>query len=136
MQDIVRVGLISSVNREAGTARVYYPDREATTAELPLFSGWGETAFPEPGEQVAVIHLSNDTSSGVILGRFYDETALPQADIDYLKQLGKKAYMKDQEGQLVLHAENLALEDANGRITLSEILSLKERVEALEQREE
>lgn len=136
MQDIVRVGLISSVNREAGTARVYYPDREATTAELPLFSGWGETAFPAPGEQAAVIHLSNDTSSGIILGRFYDETAPPQAGVDYWKQLGIQAYMKEQGGQLVFHAKNLVLEDSNGRMTLAEILNLKARVETLEQRGE
>ena len=136
MQDIVRVGLISSVNRAAGTARVYYPDREATTAELPLFSGWGETAFPEPGEQVAVIHLSNDTSSGIILGRFYDETALPQAGVDYWKQLGKKAYVKEQGDQLELYAGDLVLEDSNGRMTLAEILNLKARIEALEQRGE
>lgn len=136
MQDIVRVGLISSVNRTAGTARVYYPDREATTAELPLFSGWGETAFPEPGDQVVVIHLSNDTSSGIILGCFYDETAAPQADVDYWKQLGKRAYIKEKDGQLVVYAGNLVLEDCNGRITLEEILNLKKRVEELEQRGE
>ena len=132
MQDIVRVGFISSVNQEAGTARIYYPDREATTAELPLFSGWGETAFPEPGEQVVVIHLSNDTSSGIVLGKFYDETAMPQPGAEYTKWLGKKAYIKVQNGGVTIHADNLILEDSNGKITLAEILRLKERVDALE----
>lgn len=134
MQDIVRVGFISSVSREAGTARVYYPDRGATTAELPLFSGWGETAFPEPGEQVAVIHLSNDTSSGVILGRFFDKTAVPQAHVEYMKQMGKKAGMRVEEGRLFLDADEIVLENSGGKMTLTELLNLRERVEALERK--
>lgn len=136
MQDVVRVGFISSVSREAGTARVYYPDRGATTAELPLFSGWGETAFPEPGEQVAVIHLSNDTSSGVILGRFFDETAVPKANVEYLKRMGKRAGLQAEDGKLLLYADELVLENAGGKITLTELLNLRERVEALEQKGE
>lgn len=134
--DVVRVGFVSSVNQEAGTARIYYPDRGATTAELPVFAGWGEAAFPSPGDQVVVLHLSNDTSSGVILGLFWSQEDVPPGDTEYWKRLGADGYLKSQKGQLVLHGKSLAFEDEGGSMALEEILQLKERVEALERRGE
>ena len=74
MEDIVRVGMVSSV--ENGMVRVYYPDREETTASLHLFAGNGEYSLPQVNDQVIVLHLSNDTSTAVVLGSFWSKQIL------------------------------------------------------------
>ena len=38
MEDVIRIGTISAVDTVNGTARVYYPDRGATSAPLQLFA--------------------------------------------------------------------------------------------------
>ena len=132
MQDIVRVGYISSVDPDTGMARVYYPDRDCTTAELPLFSGWGEEALPEVNDQVLVVHLSNDTSSGVILGKFYNQEERPGPGRDYYKQMGKSAFLSVEGGQLMVLADGVVLRDGSGMVSVSELIELERRVAALE----
>ncbi len=67
---LLRVGRISSIKYEDGTARVTYKDKDGcTTPELP-FLDFGLRP-PKIGEQVVVAHLSNSTARGVILGPFW-----------------------------------------------------------------
>ena len=93
MQDIARVGVVSSIEEDGGI-RIYYQDRDQTTAPMQLFAGRGEYAPPKIGDQVVVLHLSNDTSSGVVLGSFWSqEDALPKETL-YRKDLGEGAYVE------------------------------------------
>lgn len=135
MADIIRVGFISSVDAGTGTARVYYPDRESTTAPLQLFSFQTEYRLPEIGDQVVVAHLSNDTSSGIILGKFWSEADPPASGLDYYKQFGGESCGTLQNGRFTLQSEEIELRSSNGSITLSELISLRERVRALEEAE-
>ena len=73
---VLRIGKISTVNLKKGTARVTYEDRDgATTGEIP-FLAW--TCWrPKIGETVLVGHISNGTTSAVILGPFWNESCRP-----------------------------------------------------------
>lgn len=134
MQDVIRNGIISSVNSQNGTARVYYPERGSTTADFPLFAFWGEYKMPEIGEQVVVLHLSNDTSSGVILGKFWDDKNKPPEGLTYKRVMGDGAFEQFSGEQVLLRGPEIRFEHSGGSITLSELLALRGRVEALERR--
>lgn len=131
MQDIVRVGVVSSFEKD-GSIRIYYQDREQTTAPMQMFAGYGEYAPPQIGEQVLVLHLSNDTSTGVVLGGFWNqEDTLPQ-NVLYRKELGQGAYLEYGTGTVTIHGPEIRLENERGSMDLSEILELRTRVERLE----
>lgn len=67
--DTVRVGLVSSVNQDTGMVRVTYPDRDReVTPELPFFKMGNEYQMPEVNDMVLVLHLSNDSSMGIVMG--------------------------------------------------------------------
>lgn len=69
-QQLLRVGKISSINYENGTARVTYEDKDgSTTPEIP-FLAW-EFWMPKIEDQVLVGHLSNGSSRAVIIGPFW-----------------------------------------------------------------
>lgn len=73
---VLRVGKISSINYQNGTARVTYEDRDgATTGELP-FIAW-EYWMPRVADTVLVGHLTNGTASAVILGPFWHQNHRP-----------------------------------------------------------
>lgn len=135
MEDIVRVGIVSAVDLRTGTAQVYYPDRMSTTGYLHLFAFRAEFVPPNVGDQVVVVHLSNDTSSGVILGRFWGEADLPPTKMEYRKDYGADAYEALANGTYMLRAPEISLTGTAGSITLSELIKLRERVEAIEERE-
>lgn len=76
MPDLIRVGRISSINYEAGTARVLYTDRDnSVSTELPFLSY--EYFMPEVDDLVFVLHLPNGTENGLILGRAWNDTLRP-----------------------------------------------------------
>ena len=80
----VRVGRVSSINYEAGTVRVVYLDKsDKTTAELPVFCGMGEYQMPQINDAVLVLHLSNDSSIGIVMGRFWSAKNLSLIHIWY-----------------------------------------------------
>lgn len=102
----LRVGRISSINYEAGTARVLYMDKdEAVTRELPLLSF--EYCMPEVDDMVLVCHLPNGATAGVILGRFWSMKNMPPESGQglYRKDMSKeagKAMIRYHEGEGVL----------------------------------
>ena len=99
---------------------------------MQLFAGRGEYAPPKIGDQVVVLHLSNDTSSGVVLGSFWSqEDALPKETL-YRKDLGEGAYVEYREGTVIVHGPEIRLENANESMSLSELLELEKRVRRLE----
>lgn len=72
----IRIGRISALHYEAGTARIFYTDKnENTTAELPLLSA--EYFMPEVDDLVLVLHLPNGTEAGFVLGRFWSDINKP-----------------------------------------------------------
>ena len=90
--DTIRVGRISAINYNAGTARVVYADRDAeVTQEISFLDS--EYKMPEIGALVAVAHLSNGSAVGIILGRpWSDKHKPPESGAAlYRKDLGQTA---------------------------------------------
>ena len=104
------------------------------TPRRTLFRFGDEFNPPNVGDQVIVIHLSNDSSSGVILGKFWDETEPPKIKQGYRKGFGEGAYETAQTGVYTLHADEIILEGKSGSMTLSQIIELEKRVTDLEGR--
>lgn len=76
-KEIIRIGKVSAVDLAKGLVAVTYADRDSSvTAKLPMLSS--RYFMPEPGDQVLVIHLSNGTEAGVVIGRFYSDKNLPK----------------------------------------------------------
>ena len=66
MSDVIRVGFISAINYEQGTAQVVYKDRDDEVSPyLPLWSN--EYNVPEIDTLVYVVHLQNGSTKGMIL---------------------------------------------------------------------
>lgn len=134
MEDVIRVGIISAVDEKNGTARVYYPDRGSTTAPLQLFAFRKEYAPLKAGDQVLVLHLSNDTSSGIIMGRFWGSEEPPPQNVDYKKNFSENTYAELSDQVFTLYGTEIRLEGPEGSITLTKLLELERRVEELERR--
>lgn len=132
MKDVIRVGRISSINPEKGLVRVYYPDKDSTTSELPLFHFHREFKLPKVDDQVMVLHLSNDTSSGVVLGGFWNDIDQPPMEAEYRKDLEGDSYEMLQKGNFIIHSPQISLEGEAGIVTLSEILKMLIKLEELE----
>ena len=74
----IRIGKVSSVNYDDGLVRVTYPDKDdSTTTEIPVFSFTDEYKMPKVDSKVLVIHLSDGSSAGVVLGHFWDSGNKP-----------------------------------------------------------
>lgn len=74
--ETIRIGRVSALNYEAGTARIFYSDKNNnTTKELPLLCA--EYYMPEVDDLVMVCHLPNGTEAGIILGRYWTDVNRP-----------------------------------------------------------
>lgn len=83
----IRVGKISSVDYPSGTVRVVYEDQDdAVTRPIPLLSF--EYLMPEVDDMVLVLHLSNGTEAGIVIGRPWSDRRVPPEN-------GKGLYRKD-----------------------------------------
>lgn len=133
----IRVGKVSSIDYAAGAARIAYPDRSSTdTATLPIFCGMGEYQMPKVDDQVLVLHLSNDSSTGVVMGRFWSAKTVPTQGVPgtYRKDLndGGTAYIQMQDtGPLTIHADNIVFSGAAGSITLADLIAMKRKLDTL-----
>lgn len=109
----IRMGFINSYNKETGMATIYYPDRNhEVTTEMPVLAPFGLLQQFEKEDPVFVLHLSNGTEAGVVLGGYSIDGDVPAA-------------MVSTDGS------NLILKDQSGSTTLGSILS---RLTALERR--
>ena len=116
----IRVGKISSVDYESGMVRVVYEDQDdAVTRPIPLLSF--EYLMPEVDDMVLVLHLSNGTEMGVVMGRPWSEQRVPPENgkgfyrKDFHNEAGK-AYLRfaEQENEtMTLHVKNLIIEAEN-----------------------
>ena len=76
MKGEIRLGKISSIDYAKGMARVVYHEKDDDVTRLiPLLSH--EYKMPPVGSQVLVVHLSNGTEAGVVLGRPWSEKNVP-----------------------------------------------------------
>ena len=128
----IRVGKISSVDYTSGTVRVVYEDQDdAVTRPIPLLSF--EYLMPEVDDMVLVLHLSNGTEAGVVIGRPWSDQRVPPESgqglyrKDFHNEVGK-AFLRFSEKDnetMTLHVKNLVIEaekdivlDATGNVTI------------------
>ena len=86
----VRLGKVSDVDHAAGMARVVYHEKDGdVTRMIPILSTVfsGVYSMPEVGDQVLVLHLSNGTEAGVVLGRPWSEKNKPPEGAEKLYRL-------------------------------------------------
>lgn len=113
----IRVGRVSSINYEAGMARVTYRDKDDTvTCEFPILTNNDEYRMPQVGQDVVVAHLSNGSSRGAIIGTLWNQKYVPyEAGKElYRKELSRKkdaAYIRysDETGEYLIKVANLHL---------------------------
>lgn len=88
MDDIIRIGTVSSVDLEKGMVSVLYEDRDGKVTQLlPFLAPGGEYKMPDIGAKVLVAHLSNGGEMGIVLGPFWNEGNIPGTRATYHKEL-------------------------------------------------
>ena len=132
MDDLIRVGFVSTVDTKTGMVQIYYLERMQTTAKLHLFSMNGEYKTPDIGEQMLVLHLPDDPGSGVVLGCVWGSGAPLQEGVSYRKEFASDAYEHIKDGVYTLRAKEILFETEEGSISMSEIMDLRRRVKRLE----
>ena len=115
-KDINRIGKISSINYQKGTARITYEDKSDSTTAMFSFLAW-QYWMPKVGDQVLVAHLSNGSCSAVILGPVWHDGHRPPEGFeglyrkDYNHQAGlaferydakEKAYSEEVTGTITI----------------------------------
>ena len=110
-----RIGTVSSVDPETGMVQVLYRDRDGeVTQPLPYATFNDEFRMPFPGARVLVLHLSNGSGAGVVLGTYWHRDNPAGAPGVYHKDLGGGAYL-DYDGEtLTIAAEHIRLASLNG----------------------
>lgn len=129
MNDVIRIGKVSSVDYEKGMVSVYYEDRTAmVTSIMPVLSN-GRYKMPKIGESILVAHLSNGTNAAVVLGTVFNDANVP-------KSSGQNVYYEELSDNTMISSDgiDITLKAAAGSINVSTILNLIKRVEALERR--
>ena len=81
--DVIRMGYVSSFDEGTGMASVYYPDRDpnAATSKMPVFLPFGAGQKLKKDDAILVVHLSNGSEVGIVLGTFAQEGEAPGTSI-------------------------------------------------------
>lgn len=90
MGNEIRLGKVSAVDHPAGMVRVVYHEKDDdVTRMIPILSTVfsGVYSMPEVGDQVLVLHLSNGTEAGVVLGRPWSGKTKPPEGAEKLYRL-------------------------------------------------
>lgn len=129
MNDVIRIGKVSSIDYEKGMISVYYEDRTAmVTSTMPVLSN-GRYKMPKVGESILVAHLSNGTNAAVVLGTVFN-------DVNFPKMSGQNVYYEEMSDNTMISSDgaDITLKISAGSINVSTLLNLIKRVEALERR--
>ena len=116
----IRLGKISSIDYAKGMARVVYHEKDDDVTRLiPLLSH--EYKMPPVGSQVLVVHLSNGTEAGVVLGRPWSEKNKPPEGSKglYRKDLARspgEAMIRYKDGTMTIKTAKLVID---GTVTVS-----------------
>ncbi len=140
----IRIGKVSSVDYEKGMMRITYRDKdESVTVDFAMLNYNDEYRMPQVGQQVAVAHMSNGSSRGVILGEVWNKKNLPhEAGKDlYRKDLSRRkdaAYIRydDESGEYLVKAANLHINGVNKTVLDGPELELAANLSILIQSDE
>lgn len=119
IRNLIRIGIVSSINEEGGTVRVIYDDKDNMVSdELPLLNS--EYNMPDIGAQVLCIFLPNGLQQGFCLGGFYSDLNAPpvQNKNIYLKQFddGTSIQYDKTSKQLTVNSKNAVIINGNVQV--------------------
>uniref|UniRef100_A0AAU8B672 Baseplate assembly protein V n=1 Tax=Dulem virus 34 TaxID=3145752 RepID=A0AAU8B672_9CAUD len=123
MENNIRLGKISAIDYAAGMVRVVYHEKDDSVTRLvPLISS--EYFMPEIGDQVLVLHLSNGTEAGVVMGRPWSEKNKPPEGAAglYRKDLARapgEAMIRYDGSTLTIKCAGAISIEAGGAITIN-----------------
>ena len=140
----IRFGKVSSIDYASGMVRVTYKDKDdSVTMPFAMLNYNDEYRMPKVGEQVAVAHLSNGSSRGVILGTQWNKKNLPHESGEsiYRKDFSRKrnaAYIRydDKSGEYLIKVANLHLNGVNKTILDGPELEIAANISILLQTDE
>lgn len=140
----IRFGKVSSIDYESGMVRVTYKDKDdSVTMPFAMLNYNNEYRMPKVGEQVAVAHLSNGSSRGVVLGTQWNKKNPPHESGEsiYRKDLSRKrnaAYIRydDKTGEYHVKVANLHLNGVNKTVLDGPVLEIAANISALLQTDE
>jgi len=122
-QDAIRVGRISAIYPEEGTARIIFEDKTETVSQP--FPFIGHEIWPyKVDDMVWVLRLSRNPAVGMIIGRAFSEKNLPAEgtpDIyrkDFAREAGK-AYVRYEEGGLTIYSAGDLTINCGGSLTIN-----------------
>lgn len=113
----IRIGKVSSIDYKKGMMRITYHDKDdSVTMDFSMMNYNDEYRMPKIGQHVAVAHLSNGSSRGIVLGEIWNQKNLPKESGAglYRKDLSRKkdaAYIRyeDASGEYLVKVANLHL---------------------------
>lgn len=136
----IRIGKVSSINYESGMIEVTYPDMDdSVTDELPYCSFNDEYKMPAIGKDILVIHLSNGSVAGIVLGPYWNNANKPAVsgkDV-YRKEMAQtpgKAYVQYKDGTAEIKGPALRFSCNSGAFTAAQVMNLFKRVDELEKK--
>lgn len=108
-EDTVRMGYVSTFDEASGMCSVVYPDRNAETAtsKMPVFLPFGIGQSLKKDDAVIVVHLSNGSEVGIVIGAFAQPGEAPGT------------LMASENG-------DIRFTGTAGSISLSEIISIRD----------
>lgn len=136
-ENLNRIGKVSKINYDCGMIEVTYPSLDdSVTDELPVCSFNGEYRMPDIGQEVLVIHLSNGSTAGVVLGPYWNEANRPAVSGKgvYRKEMGPKpgqAYEQYKDGTLEVRGPALRFVCNSGAITAAQMIEMAKQLGVL-----
>ena len=85
--DVIRMGYVSTFDESSGMCSVIYHDRNAETAtsKMPIFLPFGIRQKLNKDDAVIVVHLSNGSEVGIVIGAFAQQDGVPRTSINTSK---------------------------------------------------
>lgn len=75
---MIRIGIVSKVNREEGTIEVMYEDSDDAVSASKI-NCLVSAGIPNVGDEVAVVYMGEASEEGLCLGKIYNKNNLPEA---------------------------------------------------------
>ena len=133
MGNEIRLGKVSAIDYATGMVRVVYHEKDdSVTRPVPLISD--EYHMPEIGDQVLVLHLSNGSEAGVVLGRPWSEKNKPPEGAAglYRKDMARapgEAMIRYKSGTMTIKARSVVVDGnltVKGNLTVTGAITAKE----------
>ena len=103
-----RIGTVSSVDPKTGMVSVLYEDRDGEVTELLPYATFNdEYKLPQLGAKVIVLHLSNGSEMGIVLGTYWNERNAAGNPGAYHKNIGDGAYFDYDKSVLAVVAGHI-----------------------------